>query len=370
MTSHKGMSRIFSILLLFAMILTMTLPASAHEQSLASSKVTFENKRLLFTMLIDQKSILEINGYDITKETTINEADLTSAIKDKSFEYITNGLVIKNNGVAMTPELEEVSVPDLANVEFKLAFSSEEMIEKIDFDYNLWFENSNGKHKNVTTIEQGEQTSDFVFANMSRQLSMEAGVELPFSMAMKQFFVMGVEHIWLGYDHLMFLLAMILLGGRFIDILKVVTSFTVAHSVTLMLASFSIVSLPGTFVEQMVALSILYIAVENLFIKATKYRWVLTFVFGLIHGFGFADSLAETQIPQNHFFSSLLVFNVGVEFGQMVIVAITLPLIIYIKKYDWSVWFVRATTAMIALFGLNWFVDRTLDFKILPFITI
>lgn len=362
------MARIFSILLLFTML--FTIPASAHEQSLAATKISFENKRLIFDLMIDQKSILEINGYDITKETTINEEQLTSAIKDKSFEYITNGLKIKNNGALMTPELEAVSVPDFSNVNMKLVFSSDQLIDKIDIDYNLWFENSNGKHKNLATIEQGENTSEFLFASGSKQLSMEAGIELPFSTAMKQFFILGAEHIWFGPDHLLFLIALILLGGRFIDILKIVTSFTIAHSVTLILASLEIVSLPGAFVEAVIALSILYMAVENLFVKTATYRWALTFAFGLIHGFGFAGSLAEIQIPHNHFVSSLLVFNLGVEVAQLVVVALLLPVIIYLKRFDWNIWFVRATTSTIAAFGLNWFVHRTIGIELLPFLSI
>jgi hydrogenase/urease accessory protein HupE len=195
-------------------------------------------------------------------------------------------------------------------------------------------------------------------------------MELPFGTAMKQFFLLGTEHIWFGPDHLMFLIALILLGGRFIDILKIVTSFTVAHSVTLILASLEIISLPGAFVEAIVALSILYMAIENLFVKTTTYRWALTFAFGLIHGFGFAGSLAEIQIPHNHFISSLLIFNLGVEVAQMAVVAVLLPVIIYLKRFNWNIWFVRATTGTIAAFGLNWFVSRTVGIELLPFLSI
>ena len=286
-------SLIAKIVTIFILLILLFMPAaSAHQDSLASSKFTFENKKMRVMLLIDQKSILEINGYDLEKVTTLSEDQLSADIKDKSMDYIKKGFHVKNNGQEMSLQLENISIPDFCNVQFDLVFSSDQLIDKVDIDYDLWFENSDSKHKNVATIENGGHTDEFVFNNTSRHLSMEAGVDLPFWSAIGQFIVLGVEHNLTGYDHLMFLLALIILGGSFTNILKIVTSFTVAHSITLILASLEIVSLPSKLVESVIAASILYVAIENQFVKTTARRWMITFAFGLIHGFGFAGALA------------------------------------------------------------------------------
>ncbi|MGZ4107005.1 MAG: HupE/UreJ family protein, partial [Tumebacillaceae bacterium] len=218
--------------------------------------------------------------------------------------------------------------------------------------------------------ENGEHTDEFVFTNTERHLSMTAGVELSFWLTVKQFVLMGIEHILTGYDHLSFLFGLILLGGRFTNILKIVTSFTIAHSITLILASLEIVSLPSRFIESMIALSILYVGIENQWIKNISYRWLLTFAFGLIHGFGFAGALAETQVPKNHFITALLTFNVGVEIGQLLVVIVLLPIILYFKRFTWNPWFVRICSGLVALFGLIWFVQRAFALDILPFLAV
>nr|WP_236587853.1 HupE/UreJ family protein [Tumebacillus amylolyticus] len=181
---------------------------------------------------------------------------------------------------------------------------------------------------------------------------------------------MGIEHILTGYDHLAFLLTLIILGGSFKNILKIVTSFTVAHSVTLILSAMSVVTLPTRLIESLVAVTILYVGIENQFIKNTNYRWVLTGFFGLVHGFAFAGALAETQVPKNHFLEALLTFNVGVEIGQLLVVIVLLPIILYIGRFNWNVWVVRGISGGVALFGLIWFMQRAFELNILPFLAV
>lgn len=371
LSSHP-LKLLLPFLLLFTLFFAAVNPAQAHEESLASTNITFENKRMLVTLLIDQRSVLELQGVDITKVTTLSEAELTEAVQQKTFDYIRQGFHATNNGAAMELELEGMSVPDLSNVQVDLVFASDELIDTISIDYNLWFETSNGKHKNVAVIESngGETVSEFIFTDSNRELALDAGLEVPFWTAVGQFFILGVEHIWFGYDHVLFVVALILLGGKFWNIVKIITSFTVAHSVTLILASLEIVSLPGALVESIIALSILYIALENQFVKHIKYRWIITFAFGLIHGFGFAGALSEIQIPKNHFISSLLTFNLGVEIGQIVIVAVLLPIIWFLQRFEWNRWVVRTVSLGIAVFGLNWFIDRAFGYTMIPFLNI
>lgn len=182
-----------------------------------------------------------------------------------------------------------------------------------------------------------------------------------------EFTILGVEHIFIGYDHIMFLLALIAVGGRLLNLIKIVSSFTVAHSITLVLAALEIVSLPGKWVEAGIALSIAYVALENFWLKRVELRWIITFFFGLVHGFGFANVLRELGLPTKGLVASLLAFNIGVELGQICIVAVVFPLILWLSRQSFQRRAVRAVSALILLFGLGWFVERVFDFSYMPF---
>jgi hydrogenase/urease accessory protein HupE len=153
-----------------------------------------------------------------------------------------------------------------------------------------------------------------------------------------RFLWFGLEHIFTGYDHIAFLLGLLLLGGTLGGLARVVTSFTAAHSVTLALASLGIVSLPSRLVEPLIAASIVCVAVENLLQlrrpspRGEARRWRLGFAFGLVHGFGFAGALSELHLSRAGLATALLSFNVGVEVGQAAIVALAFPLLGLLRR--------------------------------------
>jgi len=142
--------------------------------------------------------------------------------------------------------------------------------------------------------------------------------------------LLGVEHILTGFDHLLFVLALVVLVGRVGRLLKTVTAFTVAHSITLALATLGVVHVPGALVEATIALSILFVGNEIVQQRrgrqglTSRAPWVVAFSFGLLHGLGFAGALAEIGLPQNAIPLALLSFNVGVEIGQVMFVAAAL----------------------------------------------
>jgi hydrogenase/urease accessory protein HupE len=170
---------------------------------------------------------------------------------------------------------------------------------------------------------------------------------------------MGVEHILLGFDHLVFLLGLILVGGKWRSLLLVVTAFTVAHSVTLALAALGIWAPSPRIVEPAIALSIAYVGVENYFVKDADGRWRITLPFGLVHGFGFAGALQEVGLPEGDVPKALFLFNVGVELGQLAVLAVTLPLLAAARRRGWlTARGVKAASAAIVLLGVFWFVTR------------
>ena len=176
------------------------------------------------------------------------------------------------------------------------------------------------------------------------------------------FLLMGIRHIWTGYDHLLFLFGLLVVTRNFGSSVKIITCFTIAHSITLAVATLSLVQISSRIVEPLIAASIVYVGVENLLRgDDPKGRWLLTFAFGLIHGFGFASVLRELGVGANG--SSIAVplvsFNLGVEVGQIVIAGLVLPVIwkSRSKPAFLSRW-VPACSILVALLGGYWFIQR------------
>ena len=184
----------------------------------------------------------------------------------------------------------------------------------------------------------------------------------PSRTSFKAFVILGIEHILSGYDHLLFLFGLLLVTDRFLPALKIVTSFTLAHSISLALATMDLLPFPGRLVEPLIAASIIYIGVENLVRgDRLKGRWMLAFGFGLVHGCGFATALRDLGVGMDSrsITIPLLSFNVGVEVGQMTIAALVLPFLWHLRcKPVFIGRLVPVGSMMVALFGAYWFVER------------
>jgi hypothetical protein len=179
-----------------------------------------------------------------------------------------------------------------------------------------------------------------------------AAVALPF-------FGLGLEHILTGYDHLVFLLALILVGGSLRSLLVVVTAFTLAHSLTLSLAVLGVWAPSPRLIEPAIALSIAYVGIENWFVRDAARRWMITFPFGLVHGFGFAGALQEVGLPSAQVPVALAAFNVGVEAGQVAVLLLFLPGVLWLGRRQWFAGSgLRVVSAAITVAGLCWFVSR------------
>ena len=176
------------------------------------------------------------------------------------------------------------------------------------------------------------------------------------------FFKMGIEHILTGYDHLVFILGLVLARARLRSLLTVVTAFTVAHSITLALAVLGVWAPSSRIVEPAIALSIAYVGIENFFVKDASKRWRITFPFGLVHGFGFAGALQEIALSRSEVPPALVSFNLGVEAGQIAVLALLLPLVLFLRE---KTWFeprgARVVSGAVAVAGGVWFVSRVIS---------
>lgn len=194
----------------------------------------------------------------------------------------------------------------------------------------------------------------------------------------------GMHHILGGYDHVLFLLALLLpavmrrtasgwqpvdrLREALLPVAMIVTAFTIAHSVTLTLAGLKLLSLSSSFIEPAIAVTIVLAAVDNLFPIFRERRVVVTFLFGLIHGFGFAGVLGELDLPTAQFAWALFQFNLGIELGQLFIVAIAVSALFAFRRQRWYAQAVIGGGSVLAIvIGALWFIDRTANLAILPF---
>ena len=250
-------------------------------------------------------------------------------------------------------------------------------IDVLSVDYRLFAE-IDPQHKGLVKLAHDGLTSTAIFSpDSARQaLSLASpGRWTQFSDYVKH----GVWHIWIGFDHILFLLSLLLpavlmpaaskqaqtMRAAFIDVVKVVTAFTLAHSLTLTLASLHVVSLPSRWVESAIAASVALAALNNLFPLFRGRRPQVAFIFGLIHGFGFAGVLADLGLPQSALVLSLLGFNAGVELGQLAIVCVFVPFAFALRR----TWFYRqllsAGSALIVMIAAVWLVERAFDLKVL-----
>ena len=199
----------------------------------------------------------------------------------------------------------------------------------------------------------------------------------------KQYAWDGAHHIWIGYDHMLFLISLLLPAvlirrrrdwiaaesGKAValKVAGIVTAFTLAHSITLTLAALGFVQLPSRLVESAIALSVILAAVNNVKPLVTDRTWAFAFGFGLLHGFGFASALADLGLPRDALALCLLAFNLGVEFGQLCVVAVLLPIAFLLRR---SAFYRRVVlvpgSLLIALLAFLWLIERMFDIRILP----
>ena len=182
--------------------------------------------------------------------------------------------------------------------------------------------------------------------------------------------LLGVDHILSGYDHLTFVLALLLIVSGTHRLILTVTSFTLAHSITLAAATLGLMWVPGPPVEATISLSILFLASELVKVNrgqaslTATYPWIVAFAFGLLHGFGFAGALNDIGLPENEIALALLMFNVGVEVGQLLFVAIVLVLLMALRKvrHQWPAWVYQVPAYSIGSVAALWFIDRVAGF--------
>lgn len=213
----------------------------------------------------------------------------------------------------------------------------------------------------VNIYEEGELTRQIILNRFQNRVEHITGTHQSAGSVIARFVPEGIRHILIGPDHVLFLVGLLLLGGSIRRLLLVVTSFTVAHSVTLSLAALDIFTPPAQIIEPAIALSIVYVGFDNLLVKEGRdVRAWIAFVFGFIHGFGFANVLREMDLPRSALGWSLFSFNFGVEIGQMLVVIVVASALGALRaRSEWAGRKVAfAGSILVIVAGAFWFVQR------------
>ncbi len=353
---------------LIAAALLLSGPASsdAHTTNTGYLRLTLNNDSLLITITIDISDLERVYSLDRDNDGTVTKEELLQALPGIEHD-IAEALQVRMHYLPVRLIRGGTSFHEDNSGNLFIDFHFRQSVDEPDglFFLSLDLFNTYGQqYVIIGTFTGTDMQRQFLLRHGEESIRLESSGRDSLGL-WKQFYtfiLLGIEHIFIGVDHIFFLIGLILLGGSLRDLVKIITAFTLSHSITLILAAMEIVALPARLVESVIALSIMYIAVENFFLKSTEYRWAVAGIFGFVHGFGFAAVLRDIGLPTRGLVSSLLAFNIGVEIGQLAIVIVVLPLIWLVGKTAWRRQVVLAGSVTIFIFGALWFLERAFGF--------
>lgn len=384
--------------LLLIFLLNPIYKTFAHhpDNSLLYLKV-YENTNIEGDFHINVNELNDVLGLHLSKRTSIEEVTpYLSKIKKYLLENTSFSSLGKTYKIVFTDKIRilYVGYGDFVLVNFYLENTSETP-DKLEVTYKVFIEEE-PKHMNLLGMEYNWKAGlfnnesiialDFSNNNWTKTLDLTKGsIWTGFKAMIKQ----GIWHIWIGLDHILFIIALILpavvrrqkfkdnsfrllnwkpvdkFKPAFIYILKIITFFTIAHTITLSLASLQIIVLPSQLVESIIALSIGLAAYHNIKPIFKGKDWIIAFVFGLFHGFGFASVLGDLGFNGEHLTLSLLGFNVGVELGQVAIIAGIFPVLYFIRKYNFYPKFLVYTSVLLIIISIYWLIERAFGINLM-----
>jgi len=347
-------------------VLLALAPARAHQPGLSTVFVDLGTNQLHARMILAWQELDSLAPLDTNKDRTLSEEELAAA-KDRLVRLAEGALDVTSDGRMLAlkrpPDITRDDA-DATGIRFHLVYEfpptqvltiTSEIIAELRPDHRqvVSIRNANGTDLGGAILERDRPSVDVpLFAIREKAAA-------PTASTIRQFLGLGIEHIVTGWDHLAFLFGLLVVGGKLRDAVKIITSFTLAHSLTLALATLNLIRIPSSIVEPLIAVSVIYVGFENIVRDNFSKRWMLTFGFGLVHGCGFATILRELGVGQEgtSVVTPLVWFNLGVEVGQLAIAAVMLPLIWKLKPAFPKRW-VPATSVGLIVLGSYFLVQR------------
>jgi hydrogenase/urease accessory protein HupE len=345
--------------LLVLYVLAIARVASAHPVPFSYLDVQLQKASVdvsLVAHIFDLAHDLQVTPADRLLDSTL-VAEREAAMR----AMLAPRLELSADGQALTPEWGGTEIlRDRQSLRFHLRYATASpagivAINTVMFPYDPM-------HQTFVNMYEGETlTSQMILDGRHPHLEYFAGSRQGVAAVIRKFVPAGIHHILIGPDHLLFLVGLLLLGGSIRQLLLVVTSFTVAHSITLSLAALNIVTPPARLIEPAIALSIVYVGADNILAKGGRdVRAWIAFTFGFIHGFGFASVLREMDLPPRALGWSLFSFNIGVEIGQLLVVVLVATALAALRsRSEWAGRHLAfAGSLVVIVAGAFWFVQR------------
>jgi hydrogenase/urease accessory protein HupE len=382
-------SRFRLVLVVLAAALLAPRVSRAHDESVSASDLVIEDQQLVWKLdvgLAGLAKVIDFGRPAAGGELAFIEEAAIAAHRQAIGDYLQRGLQVFLDGQlvparvgALTPlreSLEPGGPPRITRVSLELRFSppgsaAPRAIQQVRARLGL-FSDLTSVHRAVLKVRWGDETTQLARLGVS-EVVLDRGRLNPGPWIIAwDFLRWGAHHIFIGYDHIAFLLALLLAVTRLRSLFFIITSFTVAHSLTILLAALDVVRMPPRITEALIAASIVWVALENLVLgmRPRPRRWALTFAFGLVHGLGFAEVLRErlAEAPGGVLLP-VIAFNVGVELGQAVVVAIAFPALLWLRRGARGLLapeaartrqerILRLGSIPIALLGLFWLAQR------------
>ena len=348
-------------LLLLAMLVT-TREASAHVIGISRGDYTPDRTgvRADLVMRADEAA-LAIQGLDADGDGRVTAGELAQARAAVKAAFVDT-LGVTADGEPCTPALDDASLDPPDGIRLRATYTCPHAPSHLHLHLGF-LERMPADHRHLATVHlpKGDVDVLAVLARPDVDVEVLGGASYGFA----SLFRGGVEHILTGADHLAFLLALVLGGTLVADrrtrigsLVAMLTAFTLGHSAALAIATLGGFAPGSRWIEPLVALSVAYVGAENLFTRSVRHRWMLTLPFGFIHGFAFAGGLLPLGLPRAQLPVALCAFNLGVEGGQLFVLALLLPPLTYLGSRAWYPKVARGLSAGIVLAGLIWFVQR------------
>jgi HupE / UreJ protein len=365
----------------FFLALALARTAEAHKPSDSYLTLTVQGARVDGRWDIAIRDLDYAMGLDRDANGSVTWGEV-HARKDEIASFALGHLTVRA-GEAICPsalrDLQIASHSDGTYVVLLFAASCSAEPTVLDVDYELFFD-FDPQHHGIVRVDDGAGTRTAIFTPEDRRQKFEQQVLAP-GHQLAAAIELGIHHIFGGIDHLLFLVALLLpsvlvrrgkewvpapnFRAALLDVLKIVTAFTLAHSITLSLSALNVLRLPSRFVESGIAASVVLAAVNNLVRVLEEDRWTAAFALGLLHGFGFSATLMDLGLPRKNLVLTLFGFNCGVEIGQMCVVAAFLPLAYLARRSPFYRWvgLVGGSVAITAIASV-WLIERAFVVKI------
>jgi HupE/UreJ protein len=351
-------------------------PAAAHRPSDAFLTLDVVGVQLRGRWEVALRDLAAVVALDADGDRAITWGELREARAAIAAE-LDGALTVTGDGRSCSLRAGDVWVDDRIEGRFasiELAGRCRSAPAELSLAYRLLFE-VDPTHRGLLVLTSNGATHTAVFAPSSASVSLELG-EPSHARQFLDYLREGMHHIWIGADHILFLVSLLLpcvlvrsagswrgvarLPSALADVLAVVTAFTVAHSITLLLAALGVLRLPTALTESAIALSVLFAAANNVRPWVVRGRWAMAFGFGLVHGFGFASVLGELGLPAGAQLLALIAFNLGVELGQLAVVGVVVPFLYVLRNAAFyrRVVLVGGSSA-VAVIAAEWFAQRS-----------